>query len=166
MEGIGDLATSWRIKGSSSIIFAQAKSFGLSCFYHISNVPPSGNMYSTYLHWKLLAPLHVLALLLAYVCICCASNLLILSNHVCVCWFAHHVHVFLCWAFIASYMYLSWLFWDFNGLFHFGGVLSFGHLTILKMCVHEEYHLVLILRLSSLYVVWHDHEKFKFYNDH
>ena len=35
-----------------------------------------------------------------------------------------------------------------------------------KMCVHEEYHLVLILRLSSFYVVCHVHEKFKFYNDH
>ena len=121
LEGIGDLDKSWRIKGTSSIIFSQAKSFGLSYLYHISIAPPCGNMNSTHLHWKLLAPLHVLVLFLACVCICCASYLLNLSNQGCVCWLAHHVCVFCVWAYWIL-LYLNWLLWDINELFHFGGV--------------------------------------------
>ena len=78
-------------------------------------------------------PLHVLVLFLACVCICCASYLLNLRNQAYVSWFAHHVCVF-CVEPIVSCLYLIWLFWDINGLFHFGVVICL-HFTILK-CVY------------------------------
>ena len=154
LEGIGDLATLWRFKGTSSFLLSQAKSIGLSSFYLISNVPPCGNLYLNCLHWKLLAPLHVLVLFLACGCICCASNLLILSNQVCVCWFAHHVRVCSALSLCASCLYVSWLLWEINGTSHFGGVMCFVHLTVPQMCVHEEYHLVLILQ-AYLVTMWY-----------
>ena len=131
LEGIGDLDTLWRIKGSSSFILSQAKSFGLSSFYLISNVPPCGNSCLNCLHWKLLAPLHVLVLFLACVCICCASNCLSwVIKYVCV---GLHI-MYVCvmrWAFVLLDFYLSWLLWEINGTSHFGGVMCFVHLTIL-----------------------------------
>ena len=97
-----------------------------------------------------------LVLYLASVCICCALYLLILSNQVCVCRFAHHVCVSLCWAFVSTCVYLNWFFWEINGLSHFWGVIALWLFTILKMCVHEEYHLVLIYQyylVSMWYVI-------------
>ena len=35
-----------------------------------------------------------------------------------------------------------------------GGVMCFGHFTILKVCAHEEYHLVLILQ-DYLVSMWY-----------
>ena len=144
-------------------IFSRAKSFGLS--YSISIVPPCGNMYSTHLRWKLLAPLHVLVLLLAYACICCVPYLPILSFQVCVCWL-HSMYMCCVLSLHWILFYLIWLLWEINGSFHFGGVTCFVHFTILKMCVHEVPLSVDILWLSSLYEVCHAHEKFKFYNIH
>jgi lipopolysaccharide export LptBFGC system permease protein LptF len=120
------------------------------------NVPPCGNMYLTLLHWKLLAPLHVLVLFLACACICCASYLLMLNIQVYICLLAHHVLVFLVLSLIVSCVYFSWLFWVINGLSHFGGVICLVHVTILKLCVHEKYHIVLILQdylVSMWYVI-------------
>ena len=143
MEGIGDLATLWRIKGSSSITLCQAKSCGLLCVYLMSNVPPCGNLYLNCLHWKLLAPLHVLVLYLACVLIWYASDVLILSNQACVCWFAYHEGVCLVLSLLLPSLYLSRLLWEINGSSHFGGAMCLGHLIILKWNVHEKYHLVL-----------------------
>ena len=143
LEGIGDLAISWRIKGSSSIILSQVKSIGLSCLYHISNVPPCGNMCSTYLHWKLLAPLHMLVLYLAYVCICCA----LLYDGL------HTMYMCSCVEPLLHLMCILFCYFE-RLMVHpiLGEWCPLGtHNPI--MCVHEEYHLVLILRLSSLYVV-------------
>ena len=125
-------------------------------FLSYTNVPPCGNLFLNCLHWKLLAPLHVLVLYLAFVCICCASDLLILSNQGYVCWFAHHVRVCVVLSLFASCLYLSWLLWEINGTSHFGEVMSFVHFTNLQMCVHEEYHLVLILQdyLVSMWYVF------------
>ena len=109
MEGIGDLANSRRIKGSSYIVFDQAKSYGLSSPYLISNVPLCGNLYLTSLHCKLLASLHVLVLYQVCVYICCALYLLILCIQACVGSLTHHVLV--CFVEpISSCLYLSWLF--------------------------------------------------------
>ena len=162
MESIGDLAISWRIKGSSSFLFSQAKSFGLSCLYHRSIAPPCGNMYSTYLYWKLLAPLHVLVLYLTYVYICCASYLLNLRNQAYSCVFAFHVCV-LCWAYVASCLYLSG---SFERLMDYP---ILGECDVLwaahnpnNVCIWEIPLRIDIARLSSLYVVCHSHEKFKF----
>jgi hypothetical protein len=79
----------------------------------------------------------------------------ILRNQVYVCLFAHHVHVFVCLSLFHLVSILVGSLERINGLSHFGGVTCFGHLTILKMCVHEEYHLELILQdyLVSLWYV-------------
>jgi hypothetical protein len=125
MEGIGDLAISWRIKGSSSIIFSQVKSIGFSCFYHISNVPPCGNMHSTHLHWKLLAPLHVLGFV---PCMCLYMLCFLLALF----WVINYVHVGLhtmygcsCWAYCILFI-SCWLLWEIIGPSHFGGVICFA----------------------------------------
>jgi hypothetical protein len=145
LEGIGDLSISWIIKRYSSIILSQVNSIGLSCFYHISNVPPCSNMYSTYLHWKLLA-----LCMLDFVSFMCLYILCL----VCACWFAHHVQLFLlsllhiiC---ILLALVRDWWFTPFLG----SDML--WHSTILKICVHEEYHLVLIFKVylvSMWYVI-------------
>ena len=164
MEDLGNLATSWRIKGTSSIIFSQAKSFGLSYLYHISIAPPCGNMNSTHLHWKLLAPLHVLVLFLACVCICCASYLLNLRNQV-VCWL---YTMYVCFVFepIASCCILIGSCEILMYYFMLGECDVLGNLTILNVCTWGIPLRIDISRLSSLYVVCHAHEKFKFYNVH
>ena len=153
LEVIGDLATLWRIKGTSSFLLSQAKSIGLSSFYIISNVPPCGNLYLNCLHWKLLAPLHVLVLFLACVCICCASNLLILSNQVCVCWFAHHVRV--CHALSLLHLVL-FLVGSCERLMEYplwgSGVLCAPHNPI-NVCTWVIPSSIDISRLSSRYVV-------------
>ena len=58
-------------------------------------------------------------------------------------------------SFIGSCVDLNWLFWDINGLSHFGGVKCFVHFTNLKMCVHEGHHLVLIFQyyLATMWYV-------------
>ena len=105
---------------------------------------------------KVTCPFACLVVYLACICICCASNLLVLSNQVCVCWFAHHVCMSVVLSLFASCLYLSWLLWEINGTTHFGGVMCFVHFTNLQMCVHEEYHLVLILQvyLVSMWYVF------------
>ena len=92
-----------------------------------------------------------LVLYLTSVYMCCALYLLMLSNQACVCWFAHHV----CLSLLSICFYLIGSFRDFNGLSHFGGVMCFLVTHPLKMCIHEEYHLVVIFQyyLLSLWYV-------------
>ena len=81
---------------------------------------------------------------------CCLHMLVYVVFPTCLSWFssmcmlvALHVHVLG----VEPWLHLVlsyWLLWEINGSSHFGGVTCFVHFTILKMCVHEEYHLVLI----------------------
>lgn len=110
LEGIGDLATSWRIKGSSSIIFPQAKSLD----YHFSILYPMCLLavtciYITYT-LKVACPLHVLVVYLSCVCICCAFYLLILRNLVCVSWFWTPCTCEFVLSLLLHLVYLIWLF--------------------------------------------------------
>ena len=164
LEGIGDLATLWRIKGPPSIILSQAKSAGLCC--------------------STLYPMFLLAVTCAYI----IYTLKVACTLACV-WFCTllvFVYVvlstYLSW--VIKYVYVglhttycvepfvfdilsSWLsFWEIIGLSHFGGVICFVHLTTLKMCTWGIPLSVDISILSTLYVVCHSHEKFKFYNVH
>jgi hypothetical protein len=86
------------------------------------------------------------------VCICCASYLLILCTQVCLGCLAHHL---LCLEpLMPLYDILFGSFRVINGTSHFGGVICFVHLSFLKMCVHEYYHLVLILQ-NYLVTMWY-----------
>jgi hypothetical protein len=137
-EGIGDLATTWRINGSSLILSHQAKSLGLSYIHIISNAPLFSNFYLTCLHWKLLAPLHVLVLYLPCVCICCAFTCLSCNSTLgrlfgtsCTC----VSYLSLLCILVLSYLAL----WDIiclllirNCLSHYGGVICFVHITSLE----------------------------------
>ena len=156
LEGIGDLATSWRIKGPSSIIFSQAKSFGLCCFIVYPMILLAVTCAYIIYTLKVACTLECVRFCtLPSVCMCCALYLLILRNQVCVCWFAHHLLVLSLIAFYLLY-YLVGSLWEINGLFLFGRVISFVHFTILKMCIHEEYPLVMIYHyylLSIWYVI-------------
>ena len=160
------MATSWRIKGYSSFIFYQVKSFGLYYLYRISIAPPCGNMYSTYLNWKLPIPFNVLVLDLACYCICCASYLLNLRNQVYSCLFSYHVYVL-----YLSLLHLIYiLIGSFERLMDYSivgecDVLWAAH-NLNSVCTWGIPPRIDIARLSSLYVVCHSHEKFKFYNVH
>ena len=133
MEDIGDVATIWRIKGSSCIIFYQAKSYGLSSPYILTNVPLCGNMYFTSLYCKLLAPLHALVLYQVCVCMCCALHAYLVYSSM----FVWDI-IYLC-VFALSLMHLDdILFGSFgviNGSSHFGGVICLGISLSLK-CVY------------------------------
>jgi len=119
-------------------------------------------MFSTHLYWKLLAHLHVLVLCLTCVCICCASYLLFFRNQVYACWVAHHVFVFVLEP-LCILLYLIWLLWAINGLSHFGGVIFLWEFhDPNNVCTWGISLRIDIARLSSLYVVCHLHEKFKF----
>ena len=115
-------------------------------FLSYTNVPPCGNLFLICLHWKLLAPLHVW--------LCTLHVFVYVVLPICLSWVIKYVYVGLhimyawvvCLSLFASYLYLSWLLWEINGTTHFGGVMCFVHFTNLQMCVHEEYHLVLILQ--------------------
>ena len=98
----------------------------------------------------------MLVLYLAYACICCATYVLYLEKS--------SVCLFVCTPCtcvrVLSLFHLDSIIVGslerINGLSHFGGVTCFGHLTILKICVHEEYHLELILKdylVSMWYVI-------------
>ena len=154
LEGIGDLATSWRIKGSSSFILSQAKSFGLYC----SISYPMFLLAVTFI--QIIYTLKV-ACTLACVRFCTLLVLVCVVLSTYLSWVIKNVYVglhtmYLCWALLLLFDILScWLsFWEINGLFHFGRVICFVHFTILKMCVHEEYHLVLIFQYY-LFSMWY-----------
>ena len=166
LEGIGDLATFWRIKGPSSIISSQAKSAGLCC--------------------STLYPMFLLAVTCAYIIYtlkvaCTLACVRFCTLLLCVCvvlstyfsWVIKYVYVglhtiYLCWALLLLFDILScWLsFWEIIGLSHFGGVICFVQFTTLKMCTWGIPLSVDISISSTLYVVCHSHEKFKFYNVH
>ena len=69
----------------------------------------------------------------------------------------HNMYVWVCVEPLYQLAYiLICSFWETNGLSHFGGVICSLQFTILKMCVHEEYHLVLIYKyylISMWYVM-------------
>ena len=73
---------------------------------------------------------------IACVCICRALRAYLMLSSMCRLFGTTCTCVFR-WAYF-NLLYLSWLFWEINGLSHFGGVMCFAHLTILKICVHEE----------------------------
>ena len=78
-----------------------------------------------------------------------------LEFQVYVCWL-HSMCVCCVLSLYCILFYLIWLLWEINGSFYFWGVMCFVHFTILKMCVHEEYHLVLICHdylVSMWYIV-------------
>ena len=111
-------------------------------------------MLISYIHWKLLAPLNVLGFLPCQVFVC-----IVLSSYLS--WEIKYVYVglhtiYLFWALLLLFAILScWLsFWETNGLSYFGGVICFVHFTILKLCIHEEYHLVLIYQYY-LFSMWY-----------
>ena len=90
--------------------------------------------------------------LLVFVCV-------VLSTYLS--WVIKYVYVglhtiYLCWALLLLFDILSRClsFWEINGLFHFGGVMCSVHFTILKLCVHEENHLVMIYQYY-LFSMWY-----------
>ena len=154
MEGIGDLATSWRIKGSLSSLFSQVKSFGLYC--SISYPMFLLVVTCAYIIYTLKVACTLACVwfctLLVFVCVVLSTYLSWVIKYVYV--GLHTIYLF--WALLLLFDILScWLsFWEINGLSHFGGVMCFVHFTILTMCVHEEYHLVLIYQ-SYLFSMWY-----------
>jgi hypothetical protein len=154
MEGIGDLATLWRIKGSSSIIFSQVKSFGLYCSISYPMFLLAVTFILIIYTLKVACTLACVRFctLLVFVCV-------VLSTYLS--WEIKYVYVglhtiYLCWAVLLLFDILSCRlsFWEINGLSYFGGVICFVHFTILKLCIHEEYHLVLIY-LYYLFSMWY-----------
>jgi hypothetical protein len=141
-----DLDTSWRTKGPSSFILI-----------HISNVSLFGNMCSTYLHRKLLAPLHILVLYVPciwlYICYACyllyfeKSGLYILQCIPCIC-DCVGAYIASCCILVGSCERLM----DYPIV---GGVICLVEFHNPKIYVHEEYYLELIFRdyLVSLWYV-------------
>ena len=166
MEGIGDLATSWRTKGASSIYFVKLSHLD----YHIFIIYPLLLLAVTWtqlIYIKSYLPICICWFRTLHVfCICCASYLLNLRNQVYSWMFACHIYVCV-WAYIASCSYLSG---SFERLMDYPIV---GKCDVLwtahnpnNVCTWGIPLRIDIARLSSLYVVCHSHEKFKFYNDH
>ena len=155
LESIGDLATLWRIKGPSSIIFSQAKSAGLC--------------YST------LYPMFLLAITCAYILhtlkvACTLACVRFGTLLLCVCgvlstyfsWVIKYVYVgfhtiYLHWALLLLFdIFLLALFLIDYWTIPFWGSDMLCALHNPKMCIHEEYHLVLIYQyylLSMWYVI-------------
>ena len=122
--------------------------------YLISNAPLCGNLYLTSLFCKLLAPfacfgfvpimcLYMLCLILAYLVY---SSMFGLFGTSCTCVFCFEPLMHLDDILFGSFQVI-------NGTSHFGGVICLAHLSFLKMCVHEYYHLVLILQ-DYLVTMW------------
>ena len=154
LEGIGDLATSWGIKGSSSTIISQAKPFRLYC--SISYPMFLLAVTCAYIIYTL-----KVACTLACVWFCTLLVFVCVVLYTYLSWVIKYVYVglhtiYLFWALLLLFAILScWLsLWEINGLFLFGRVICFVYFTILKMCVHEEYHLVMIYQ-SYLFSMWY-----------
>jgi hypothetical protein len=88
--------------------------------------------------------LHVLVVF-RYMCcyMLCYLLVFILINQVCTCGFAHHVCVFVFEPILHLILYYLALLRDYWTIPFLGNDMLW-HFTILNMCAHEEYHLVLI----------------------
>jgi hypothetical protein len=139
LKGIGDLAVSWRIKGSSSMYCLKSSQldylvyiiypmflFAVTCtqLIYVESYSP------LCMCWYMLCYLLVLFWVIKYVLVG-----------------FHTMYVCLCLSLCCILFYIIWLFWETNRLSHFWGSDMLWHFTILNMCAHEEYHLVLIFEI-------------------
>jgi hypothetical protein len=131
-----------------------------------SNVPPCGNMYLTLLHWKLLAPLHVLVFissmclymlcfLLVYL-VYSSSCIIVCTPCTCVLWGAL---LYLVYILVGSFEWLM----DYPIL---GEWYALAFHNPKNVCTWGIPPSIDIARLASLYMVCHSHEEFKIHNIH